>query len=131
MTTESASTLAVAQQAFTHFQHGLATGEWQAFFDMLTNDFSFWFPLGQFQGLNVGKDRAIEFFHYVSKVYSDGLTLILDRVTSNETTVVFEFRDEGLMWGNPYKNRVAVSFDIRGNKICGYREYLGSDGKSN
>lgn len=129
--TIEANTLAVAQQAFAHFEHGLATGDWQAFFDMLTDDFSFWFPLGQFQGLNVGKDRAIEFFHYVSKVYSDGLRLTLDRVTSNETTVVFEFRDEGLMWGNPYKNRVAVSFDIRGNKICGYREYLGSDGKSN
>jgi hypothetical protein len=42
-----------------------------------------------------------------------------------------EFRDEGLMWGNPYKNRVVVSFDVRGGKICGYREYLGSDGKSN
>ena len=86
MTTE-ANTLAVAQQAFTHFEHGLATGDWQAFLDMLTEDFSFWFPLGQFHGLNVGKDRAIEFFHYVFEVYSDGLTLTLDRVTSNETTL--------------------------------------------
>ncbi len=131
MTTESANTLTVARQAFAHFEQGLATGDWQAFFEMLTDDFSFWFPLGQFQGLNVGKERAIEFFSYVSEVYSEGLTLTLDRVTSNETTVVFEFRDEGLMWGNPYKNRVAVSFDVRGDKICGYREYLGSDGKSN
>lgn len=131
MTSESANTLAVAQQAFTHFEHGLATGDWQAFFDMLTDDFSFWFPLGKFLGLNVGKERAIEFFNYVSEVYEQGLTLTLDRVTSNETTVVFEFRDEGLMRGTPYKNRVAVSFDVRGDKICGYREYLGSDGKSN
>lgn len=131
MTTESAHTLAVAQQAFAHFEQGLATGDWQAFFDMLTDDFSFWFPLGQFKGLNVGKARAIEFFSYVSDVYSEGLTLTLDRVTSNETTVVFEFRDEGLMWGKPYKNRVAVSFDVRGDQICGYREYLGSDGQSN
>jgi ketosteroid isomerase-like protein len=131
MTTESANALAVARQAFTHFEQGLATGDWQAFFDMLTDDFSFWFPLGQFHGLNVGKARAIEFFHYVSDVYSEGLTLTLDRVTSNETTVVFEFRDEGLMRGNPYKNRVAVSFDVRDDKICGYREYLGSNGQSN
>lgn len=131
MTTESANTLAVGRQAFAHFERGLATGDWQAFFDMLTDDFSFWFPLGKFHGLNVGKERAIEFFNYVSEVYEDGITLTLDRVTSNETTVVFEFRDEGLMRGNPYKNRVAVSFDVRGNQICGYREYLGSDGKSN
>ncbi|MBW4522735.1 MAG: nuclear transport factor 2 family protein [Scytolyngbya sp. HA4215-MV1] len=131
MTTESANTVAVARQAFAHFEQGLATGAWQAFFDMLTDDFSFWFPLGQFRGLNIGKARAIEFFHYVSEVYSEGLNLTLDRVTSNETTVVFEFRDEGLMWGKPYKNRVAVSFDVRDDKICGYREYLGSDGQSN
>lgn len=131
MTPESTHTLAVARQAFAHFEHGLATGEWQAFFEMLTDDFSFWFPIGKFHGLNVGKDRAIEFFHYVSEVYDQGLMLTVDRVTSNETTVVFEFRDEGLMRGEPYKNRVAVSFDVRGDQICGYREYLGSDGKSN
>jgi len=33
--------------------------------------------------------------------------------------------------GEVYKNRVVVSFDIREDKICGYREYFGSDGKSN
>jgi len=43
---------------------------------------------------------------------------------------VFEFRDEGVMRGQPYKNRVAVAFDVRDDKICAYREYFGSDGKS-
>ena len=123
-------TLEVAHQAFGHFTHGLATGNWQLFLDMLTEDFTFWFPLGPFHGLNVGKERAREFFQYVSQAYSQGLFATLDRVTSNETTVVFEFRDEGLLRGEPYKNRVAVSFDVRGDKICSYREYFGSDGKS-
>jgi len=36
----TSSTLRVAQQAFEHFQYGLATGEWQQFIDMLTDDFS-------------------------------------------------------------------------------------------
>ena len=44
--------------------------------------------------------------------------------------MVFEFRDEGLLLNQPYKNRVAVSFDVRGEQISGYREYFGSDGKS-
>ncbi|MBF2029953.1 MAG: nuclear transport factor 2 family protein [Oscillatoriales cyanobacterium C42_A2020_001] len=125
------STLAIAHQAFEHFQHGLATGEWQAFLEMVTDDFSFWFPMGPFHGLNQGKARAAEFFQYVSNTFSSGLFITLDRVIANETTVVFEFRDEGLMAGAPYKNRVAVSFDVRGDKICAYREYFGSDGKSN
>jgi ketosteroid isomerase-like protein len=131
MMAQSENTLTVAHQAFEHFQHGLATGEWNQFLDMLTEDFSFWFPMGKFHGLNQGKEKAKEFFQYVSQAYKSGLTVTLDRVTSNETTVVFEFRDEGLLFGEPYKNRVAVSFDVRGDKICSYREYFGSDGKSN
>ncbi|GET36762.1 hypothetical protein FJSC11DRAFT_1411 [Microseira wollei NIES-4236] len=123
--------MAVAQQAFEYFTHGLATGEWDSFLDMLTDDFTFWFPVGSFHGLNQGKERARAFFEYVSEVFG-GITITsIERVTSSDTTVVFEFRDEGKMRGEPYKNRIAVSFDIRGDKICGYREYLGSDGKSN
>ncbi len=131
MTARSQNTLKVAHQAFEHFAHGLETGEWNQFVDMLTEDFTFWFPVGPYHGLNVGKERAVAFFQYVSETFSQGLSLTLDRVTSNEKTVVFEFRDEGLMWAQPYKNRVAVSFDVREDKICGYREYFGSDGKSN
>ncbi len=131
MTEREHLTLEIAYQAFGHFTHGLATGEWQPFVDMLTEDFTFWFPVGKYHGLNTGKERALEFFKYVTETFRPGLSLTLDRVTSNETTVVFEFRDEGLMRGEPYKNRIAVSFDIRGDKICCYREYFGSDGKSN
>jgi ketosteroid isomerase-like protein len=125
------NTLKVAQEAFEHFTHGLATGEWGLFLDMLTEDFTFFFPMGEFQGLNVGKERAREFFQYVAESFPEGLAVNLDRLTSNPTTVVFEFRDEGVLWGKPYKNRIAVSFDVRGDKICSYREYFGSDGKSN
>lgn len=131
MTEKSENTLKVAHQAFTHFQHALATGEWNSFLDMLTEDFSFWFPMGKFHGLNVGKQKVEAFCDYFNEVFSSGLTLTLDSVTSNEKTVVFEFRDEGMMYKEPYKNRVAVAFDVRGDKICSYREYFGSDGKSN
>ena len=44
--------------------------------------------------------------------------------------MIFEFRDEGNLFEKPYKNRVAVAFDIRDNQVCAYREYFGSDGKS-
>ncbi len=125
------NTIAVAQKAFEHFTNGLGTGKWQPFLDMLSEDFYFWFPVGKFHGLNVGKERAKEFFQYVAEAYSEGLEITVERVTSNNSTVVFEFRDQGAMWGHPYKNRVAVSFDIRGDKICAYREYFGSDGQSN
>ncbi|CAN1211133.1 SnoaL-like domain-containing protein [Tumidithrix helvetica PCC 7403] len=132
MTENSENTLKTAHQAFENLQHGLTTGEWNPMLDLLTEDFAFWFPVGPYQGLNVGKERAKAFFLYVSEVFGQTIKLTsLERVTSNETTVVFEFRDEGRMRSEPYKNRIAVSFDVRGDKICGYREYFGSDGKSN
>lgn len=126
------NTLKVAHQAFENLMHGLGTGAWAPMLDMLTEDFAFWFPVGPYHGSNVGKEKALAFFQYVSEVFGQTIKMTsLERVTSNETTVVFEFRDEGMMWSEPYKNRIAVSFDVRGDKICGYREYFGSDGTSN
>lgn len=116
--------LTVAYRGFEQFKNGLATGQWEPFLEMLTDDFTFWFPVGQFQGVNAGKDKAKAFFQYVSEAFSEGLTLELERVTSNETTVVFEVLSQGKLRGNFYKNHVAVSLDVRGEKICGYREYL-------
>jgi ketosteroid isomerase-like protein len=128
----SENTLKVGHQAFENLMHGLSIGEWNPLLDMLAEDFTFWFPVGQYHGENVGKERAKVFFEYVSEVFGNTIKLTsLERVTSNDTTVVFEFRDEGMMRGELYKNRIAVSFDVRGDQICGYREYLGSDGKSN
>ncbi len=132
MTESIEHNLQVARQAFERLQHGFATKEWEPLLELLTEDFTFWFPVGPYHGLNAGKDKAEAFFQYVSEVFDRSLKITsIDRVTHNETTVVFEFRDEGAMWGEPYKNRIAVSLDIRGDKICGYREYFGSDGKSN
>lgn len=117
---------AVAEEAFVDFKAGLATGEWGPFLDRLSDDFTFHFPLGQYQGLNEGKDKAAEFFAFVSQVYSDGL--FVDEVlgvTADGTRVVFEFSDHGLMFGKPYANKVAISLDVCGEQICGYREYFG------
>ncbi|WP_242041841.1 nuclear transport factor 2 family protein [Alkalinema sp. FACHB-956] len=126
---DSPTPIAVAEMAFQQFSQGLATGEWQGFLAMLTEDFTFWFPIGAFQGENVGKARAAEFFQLVSQVFSPGLTLTIERMTYRTTpdgaTVVFEVRSTGSMLGHPYSNQAAISFDVRGQQICGYREYLG------
>ena len=117
---------AVAEEAFADFRSGLATGEWEPFLGRLSEDFTFHFPLGQYQGLNEGKDKAAEFFAFVSKVYSDGLFIDeVSGVTADGTRVVFEFSDHGLMFGKPYANKVAISLDVCGEKICAYREYFG------
>jgi ketosteroid isomerase-like protein len=132
MAQASEKILKVAQQAFDSLMYGFETSDWNPLLNILTDDFNFWFPIGPYHGLNVGKERAKEFFQYVTETFDQTIKLTsLERITSSETTVVFEFRDEGLMRGQIYKNRIAISFDVRDDKICSYREYLGSDGKSN
>ncbi len=117
--------IAIAQTAFDYFSQGLASGEWDNFLDMLTEDFSFSFPIAPFQGNNVGKNKAAKFFNYVSQqVFTTGLSLTVERITSNDSTVVFEVKSQGLMYGKPYNNQAVISFDVRENLICGYREYL-------
>ncbi len=125
-------TLKVGNEAFGKFIKGVQKNDWQPFFNMLTDDFTIFFPRGEFQGESRGKERAIKFFKYVGESFKDGFTVVEKlRITANETTIVFELRDEAILNGKPYKNRVALSWDVRGDKISAYREYFGSDGKSN
>ena len=119
---------AVAVRAFEHFTHALATGEWDGFFAMLSDDVEVWFPTGRFKGRRVGRASAIELFRFVRTAYPDGLFVELDRVLSGGDTVAFEFRDHGRLFGRPYANRVVVALDVRDGLIAGYREYFGSDG---
>jgi len=128
-------TRATAVGAFERFKEGLATGRWQGFLDLLADDFSFYFPTGTWHGEWRGRAKAAEFFAYVSTVFPEGLEVTLDRILCSDTTCVFEFRDRGTMVipgqsPQPYENRVAVSLDVRGDRIVGYREYFGSDGRS-
>ena len=116
----------VAEEAFADFRQSLATGEWQPFLDRLSDDFTLHFPMGRYQGLHRGREKAAELFHYVSQVFSEGLHIDeIERVTAEEDRVVFEFRDSGKLRGQPYRNLVAISLDVCGEQICGYREYFG------
>jgi len=130
------STEEKGRAAFEKFRHGLGTGDWSGFTDLLTDDFTFYFPQGGWHGEHQGKAKALEFFPYVTSVFPGGITVVsLDRVHVSLDTVMFEFKDEGTMVRpgaapRPYKNRVAIAFDFRGDRVCGYREYFGSDGTS-
>ncbi|MEQ8676119.1 MAG: nuclear transport factor 2 family protein [Aggregatilineales bacterium] len=118
----------IGRQAFEHFRQGLATGEWVAFLDMLTDDFTLTFPKGKFAGTHHGKDKATEFFGFVRKAYPEGLFITnLQTVAVGENTVMFEFQDEGKLFDQPYQGRVVIALDVRGDKISGYREYFGME----
>lgn len=121
----SAKTLQIAEIAFQAFSHGLTNGEWTPFLEQLSDDFAFWFPAGPFKGWNYGRERAQEFFALVSQLFPAGLTLTIQQIGSNPTTVVFEVRSQSSLMGQPYQNQAAIAFEVKDDKICGYREYLG------
>ncbi len=125
MTATTSETLQVAQAAFQDYATGLATGEWHPFLARLSDEFTFWFPAGPFKGMNRGKDKVAAFLAAVPKVFPGGLTLTVLQITSNETTVVFEVRSAGMMGTEPYENQAVIAFEVRGDKITSYREYLG------
>ncbi len=131
-----ASTEAKGRAAFAKFSLGLKTGQWTDFTDLLSDDFTFYFPQGKWHGEHTGKAKALGFFSYVTSVFLGGITVTsLDRVLVSGDTVMFEFKDEGTMAlpgapPRPYKNRVVIAFDFRGDQISGYREYFGSNGAS-
>ena len=128
----AADAKAVADRAFDGLTQGLASGKWEPFFDLLSDDFTFWFPTGKYLGEHKGKTQAMEFFRYVSSAFPGGIKVVeVMRRSGGGNTFVYEFRDEGTLRGEPYKNRVAISLDVCGDRICGYREYFGSDGKVN
>ncbi len=116
----------VARDAFDKFKHGLATGEWKSFLNVLTDDFVFHFPKGQFAGRFEGKNKAAEFFAFVRQAYPNGLHVTeVVNVARSGNTVMFEFLDEGELRGEPYKGRVVVVLEVRGEQISAYREFFG------
>ncbi len=126
-----AHTLTVGQRAWDAFNKGMTTMDWSDFVAMLTDDFEFYFPQGEWKGLHQGKAKAEEYFALCKKIAPAGFTIVeLMHTTVGEDTIVFEFKDEAMIFGNAYKNRVAMSWTLRGEQICSQREYFGSDGKS-
>ena len=125
------ATLAKGQQAWANFSKGMETMDWTDFLAMLTDDFEFYFPQGEWKGLHQGKAKAEEYFALCKKIAPGGFAIVEMLATSvGENTVVYEFKDEATIFGNAYKNRVAISWTFRGEQICSQREYFGSDGKS-
>ena len=111
--------------AFRYLAEGHKAGSFDNYLSLLTDDYTFYAPAGEFRGMNVGKQRAKQFYDAITAAKADFIFSDPLRVTNNDDTVVIEFTDEGTIMGFPYFNRISASFDIKDGKIYGYREYFG------
>ncbi|MHA4846922.1 nuclear transport factor 2 family protein [Flavitalea antarctica] len=111
--------------AFRYLAEGHKRGSFDNYLNLLTEDYTFYAPAGEFRGKNVGKARAKQFYDTITTAKADFIFSEPLRVTESGDTVVIEFTDEGTIMGFPYFNRIASSFDIKDGKIYSYREYFG------
>lgn len=114
-----------ALNAWRHLADAHREGDFSGYLAMITDDYVFSMPLGEFRGRNVGRERAAECYRQIAASEPKLKFHEPLRVTRQGDTVVIEFEDEGTIKGQPYHNRIASSFDVRGERICGYREYFG------
>lgn len=115
-----------AQKAFRYFSQGVATGEWKSLIDMLADDCTVWLPVPKFRNSNTGKNATAAYFQYVSQELQVRAKVTPISITSNGNTVCYEFRVEGTAAGKPTDTQNTVFFDVRGEKISGFREYFGN-----
>lgn len=117
-----------AQQAFNYLAQGWATGNFQPFIDMLADEVMLWLPVGKQRDKSSEYEDKQQMLARLQARTERGDRLQFsspEHITSNETTVTFEFESQGTIRNQPFKGRNAVSFDIKGDKIAGVREYFG------
>ena len=121
-----AHALRIARRAFDAFRRGHATADWSAFLALLTDDVVVWLPGGPFGGRNDGRARAEAFVRSLSADPGTAMTFGDPyRTTTDGSTVSFELEDAGRLGGQPVRNRIVMSFDVRGDRVAALREYVG------
>lgn len=124
----SKNSINIGLKAFEYFSLGWSTGDFSKYFDLLDDDFIFYFPEGKHAGKYYGLEAKN---HMIEKCLDHSVNnerLTLDspyKMTANENSVVFEFTAHGILNGKSYQGDIAISFDIREEKISGFREYYG------
>ena len=125
------ATLTTARKAFDLFAQGWTTGNFDPYIALLADEMTFWFPVGthrgKFEGV-AGRQQMIAKCRD-HEAAGDRLTLHApDYVSTDGTSVIFEFESDGLYGGKPYKGHNAIAFEIQDGKVIGFREYFGDLG---
>lgn len=110
------------------FFGALGAGDFAAARELMAEDMS-WKVMGTGvpgAGEHVGPDAIFATIGPIRALFEPGSPAIsLDKLTSNDTTVVMETRGSGRFKdGRPYDNRYAMSIDVENGKVVALREYM-------
>ena len=120
--------LDTAMQAFQHFTHGWATGDFQPYIDMLAEAVDFSFPEGPQRGHYSGEEGKRRMIAKCRGHAESGERLTLHpphHITSSGITTVFEFVAEGMLADGYYRGEIAIALEVGEGNITGFREYYG------
>ena len=120
-----------ARKAFDLFAQGWATGDFDAYIELLADEMDFWFPTGAHRGKFSGAAGRQEMIAKCRDHTNAGDRLTLhppQYALADDSSVMFEFEAEGLYAGEPYKGYNAIALEIEKGKVVGFREYFGDLG---
>lgn len=117
-----------ARKAYDAFAQGWATGDFEPYLALLTDEFEFSYPFGADRGVYTGPEGHAHMVDKVRGHSSRGERLTLKpptRIAVGGNTVFFEFDSEGQFGAYHYRGHNIIAFDVTGERISAFREFFG------
>ncbi len=123
-----AAALETAKRAYAAYAKSLETGDSRDLARLVTDQVAFMvtIPEAGRKGRRGKKELAllVDWRWNQQKLRP---VLTLDGITHNGQTAGFEYRVAGELGEKPYRNHVAVFFDVAGGRVTAFREYYGDN----
>jgi ketosteroid isomerase-like protein len=125
--TQDRNAIAIAHQAFTAQQKGVATGDWADFLAILSDDIEFRAPSHYLpNGVIHGKLAVAALLQkFAAELNLRGTLIPMKPIVFNETTVAIEFLGKGQLAGEVVTHPLVVFYEIAHDKVIRFREYVG------
>lgn len=117
----------ILENAYQQFLNGWATGNWQPFLDLVSDDLIFQYPAGVYKGRHLAPEGKPKMVAWANAHGGAG-----DRIQIIPSLKLFQ-DDWGFFCANsigtynrePYDGNEAYVLRVRGNQVIEYREYIG------
>ena len=117
----------IPDQAYQQFVQGWATGNWQPFLDLLSDDLIFQYPAGAYKGRHLapaGKQKMIDWAHFYSE-RGDRIHIHTNFQMINGEWALFCANSVGKYNGEDYEGNEAYLLRMRDNQVIEFCEYIG------
>jgi ketosteroid isomerase-like protein len=104
------------------WQSGATTGDWSGLLALFDPDVAFHVPVSGFVGHQRGIDAAARFFAHLAAVLR--ADLVVTATLRGVDRTGFEVAVTGTMHGTPFTQALCLIFELEGERVRAFREYL-------